>query len=198
MPALRIATQNLGKLREFQQLLLPHFHCIAADTRAPQVIEDGMTYPENAFKKAKAFFTVYQAPVLADDSGLEIDVLAGEPGVLSARFGGETISWDERFQILYKRLAPFSEKDWTARFRCVLCLFWGQKEPLFFEGVTEGRIQKVPKGTRGFGYDPIFFSTDLQKTFSEASDDEKAQVSHRGRAVRLLLNWFQKNPHKLT
>ncbi|MFM8758510.1 MAG: non-canonical purine NTP pyrophosphatase, partial [Methylophilaceae bacterium] len=98
MTPILIATQNPGKLREFESLLTSQLNPLAPDDRSPQVVEDGVTYHENALKKAKAFYEVYKIPVLSDDSGLEIDVLSGAPGIWSARFGGENISWAERFQ----------------------------------------------------------------------------------------------------
>jgi XTP/dITP diphosphohydrolase len=193
-----IATQNLGKLKEFQSLLPPPFNCFPADHRAPEVDENGTTYRENAFKKAKAYVEIYQIPVLSDDSGLEIDVLNGAPGLWSARFGGKDISWEERFQKLYDQLAPYPSDQWTARFRCILCYLIPQGEPLYFEGVCEGKIDENPKGSKGFGYDPIFYSSQLRKSLGEALSAEKTQVSHRAQAVRAFLAWAKKNPHKLS
>ena len=190
MNSLLIATQNAGKLREFQALLRPRFQCVSVDATAPAVLEDGKTYQENAFKKAKAFFEHYHQPVLSDDSGLEVDALSGAPGIHSARFGGEAISWPERWKLLHEKLANFPEKDWAARFRCVLCYFEGQV-PLYFEGLAEGLIVRTPKGGKGFGYDPIFYSTELKKTFAEASEAEKDRASHRGLAVKAFLKGFK-------
>jgi XTP/dITP diphosphohydrolase len=193
-----IASQNLGKLKEFQSLLSPQFSCVPADHRAPEVDENGTTYRENAYKKAKAYVEIYQIPVLSDDSGLEIDALNGAPGLWSARFGGEGISWKERFQKLYEQLAPYPADQWTARFRCILCYLIPRGEPLYFEGVCEGRIDRNPKGTGGFGYDPIFYSSQLAKSLGEAPSAEKALVSHRAQAVQAFLDWAKKNPHKLS
>lgn len=198
MTPLLIATQNAGKVREFQSLLSIAFKCISPDDRAPEVDENGKTYRENALKKADSFFETYQLPVLADDSGLEIDVLKGAPGIWSARFGGVGISWPERFGKLYQLLAPFPQDQWTARFRCVLCLMVPKQEPVYFEGVCEGKIMALPQGQGGFGYDPIFYSTELGKSLGVATPLEKAQVSHRAQAVRALLDWAKKNPHKLS
>lgn len=192
MKPLLIATTNPGKVSEFQELLGGRFHCQSADHRAPTVIEDGKNYRENAEKKARGFFSVYQIPVLSDDSGIEIDALNGEPGLYSARFGGEQKKWPERWQYTYDRLKGVPQEKWTARFRSVLCYFDG-KTVQFFEGVTEGRVCPTPKGDKGFGYDPIFYSFDLQKTFGEASPSEKESASHRARAAHLFLTWFHKN-----
>jgi len=193
-----IATQNLGKLNEFQSLLSSLFESVPADHRAPEVDENGTTYQENALKKANAYSKIYQLPVLSDDSGLEIDVLNGEPGLWSARFGGEGISWKERFNKLYEKLAPFPPDQWSARFRSVLCFLTPQGAPVYFEGVCEGRIDQNPKGASGFGYDPIFYSSQLGKSLGEATSEEKAQVSHRAKAVAAFLEWAKKNPHKLS
>ncbi|NDD53328.1 RdgB/HAM1 family non-canonical purine NTP pyrophosphatase [bacterium] len=198
MTPLLIATQNRGKLKEFESLLCGTLKTVMADERAPQVDENGATYAENAFKKAKAFQEVYKCPVLSDDSGLEIDVLNGAPGLWSARFGGENISWEERFQKLYQLLAPYPQKAWSARFRCVLCLILPNQEPVYFEGLCEGQIDGAPKGHGGFGYDPIFYSKQLGKSLGEANPAEKALVSHRAQAVQALLEWIKNNPHKLS
>lgn len=194
MKSLLIATQNAGKVREFQKLLSPVFSCRSADSVSPTVIEDGKTYQENALKKAQAFYQVYQTPVLADDSGLEVDPLNGAPGIFSARYGSPDFSWKERFEYLYQQLKGTPVEQWSARFRCVLCYFDGKTQPFFFEGTCEGRIEPQPRGGEGFGYDPLFFSFDLKKGFGEASEAEKALVSHRGRAVQAFLDWITKNP----
>lgn len=192
MKPLLIATSNQGKIAELKALLGGEFLCESADPRAPEVVEDGRTYCENAEKKARAFFSVYQLPVLSDDSGLEIDALNGEPGLYSARFGGVALSWPDRWKYVLSALQDVAEPFWTARFRAVLCYFDGKKAH-FFEGLTEGRIVAQPKGENGFGYDPIFYSTELGKTFGEASETEKSQVSHRARAAQHFLQWSLKN-----
>lgn len=192
MKPLLLATTNKGKILEFRDLLAPHFDCVPSDSRAPEVVEDGTTYHQNAEKKARAFFSIYQIPVLSDDSGLEIDALGGAPGLYSARFGGEAISWPERWNFMYSKLKGIKESLWTARFRSVLCYFDGQKA-IFFEGTVEGRILPAPLGQKGFGYDPVFYSSELKKGFGEATTDEKAFVSHRARAAKLFLDWAMKN-----
>lgn len=189
-----IATHNLGKAREFRTLLsskcrirLPGEIDASLSARV-QVEENGTTYYENALKKAIAFQKAFSLPVLSDDSGLEIDALGGGPGVYSARFGGENISWTERWYALYAALARQRADQWPARFRCVLCYYDGKTPPRFYEGTVEGAIIKEPRGQQGFGYDPIFFSTELGKTFAEAAEDEKSRVSHRARAINAFLH----------
>lgn len=175
-------------------LLVAHFDCKNSTSpeleglRAPAVIEDGQTYFENALKKALAYYSVFRMPVLADDSGVEVDALSGAPGVHSAYYGGESLTWADRWAALHKALAGVPSKDWTARFRCVLCFYDGKSVPLFAQGVCEGKLLARPVGSNGFGYDPIFFSSLLGKGFGEASDSEKAKASHRAAAVREFLD----------
>jgi XTP/dITP diphosphohydrolase len=189
-PALCLATSNRGKieeLRAFFRARAPSVRCVSpADLGkpAPEVEETGTTYRANALLKAQAFYSVYQMPVLADDSGLEVEALNGAPGVQSARFGGESISWPERWELLFKTLHPRPE-PWAARFRCVLCYFDGTV-PWYTEGTVEGFLIQSPRGGNGFGYDPIFFSPELGKTFGEASSEEKDRVSHRSKALEVF------------
>ena len=188
-PKLLIATQNSGKLDEFSALLADIFDITSAIS-PPHVLENGTTYFENASKKALSYFETCQSPVLSDDSGLEVDVLKGAPGLLSARFGGERLSWSERWNFLYQQLRPYPVSAWSARFCCVLCYYDGNSEPQFFEGVVPGKIAPAPKGEKGFGYDPIFYCSSLGKTFGEASREEKDQVSHRAIAAKSFLRWW--------
>lgn len=190
---LLIATQNAGKLAEFRALLGARFECLALNDPhwrgivCPDVVEDGSTYFENCLKKAMTYFGKYRTPVLADDSGLEVDGLQGGPGIHSARFGGESLGWPQRWELMISHLRGQDTAAWRARFRCVLCYYDGQGVPVFFQATSEGHIVAEPKGQKGFGYDPIFFSDELGKTFAEASGPEKDRVSHRGRAVSAFL-----------
>lgn len=184
-----LATENLGKLKEFQELFGERITCLSAAGKPPlQIVEDGETYYENALKKAMGFYKAFGVPVLSDDSGLEVDALKGAPGVFSARFGGD-VAWPDRWRLLHQKLAPFPKEAWQARFRCVLCYYDGTKPPVFFEGVAEGRIDEA-RGEKGFGYDPIFHSADLKKSFGEASAAEKHRYSHRAVAAREFLAWI--------
>lgn len=192
MIPLLVATTNPGKAREFNELLKPTFLCKTLPKDTPPAIEDGKTYQENALKKAKEYFDRFKIPVLSDDSGLEVDVLNGEPGVQSANYGGESLSWAERWDFLYRQLGEQANSKPIARFRCVLCYYDGNSQPRFFDATTEGYIVSCPTGNEGFGYDPIFFSSELGKTLGEASPNEKSQVSHRARAAKKFLD-FVKN-----
>jgi len=203
MAALFLATGNLGKVAEFQRLLgggLTLSHPKKAEfqnTKPPTVVEDADTYYENALKKAMRYYETYRLPVLADDSGLEVDVLKGGPGVHSAVYGGEKLSWAERWDVLWKALRPFPESTWTARFRTVLCYYDGVRPPVYFEGTTEGRIRSTAKGGEGFGYDPLFHSDPLGRSFGEASAEEKSRVSHRAAAVREFVKWRESLDHPM-
>jgi len=192
--SLLIASHNAGKLKEFKDLLGKSFQLTSPTDFSFTVLEDGKTYQENALKKAKSFYDRYQTPVLSDDSGLEIDALGGRPGIHSARFGGEGVGYEEKFQKLLQELSGIPEQAWTARFRCVLCFFEGkQTAPRYFEGICEGKILTQPEGKEGFGYDPLFFSFELKNPLGLASETEKNQVSHRAKAIQSFLNWAQNN-----
>lgn len=190
MTRVLIATTNLGKLGEFRELLegaaqvvsLKDMHALG---QKPQEIEEtGLTYYENALIKALRWSEAFRLPVLSDDSGIEVDVLDGKPGVLSARFGGE-VPWMERWQKLVDaaRTADPNQERWTARFRCVLCYAPQSGTPVFFEGVCEGWLLPKAVGSQGFGYDPIFYSKEARQPFGLLSSEEKNQFSHRAHAV---------------
>ncbi len=190
MSSLVIATENPGKLAEFRRLLKPAFDCVGLKEKEASyagIDESGNTYFENALKKAVECFQKQKLPVLADDSGLEVDALGGLPGVHSARFGGQNLKWPERWRLLLQRMGENPVR--TARFRSCLCYWDGKGVPTFFEGTVEGSIVPIPTGQGGFGYDPIFFCGELGKTFGEANDDEKDRVSHRAKACRQFLDW---------
>lgn len=188
-----LGTQNPGKVAELRSILGKAFPLIGLGdlpSDPPEVVEDGATYRENVLKKAKAYHLHSGLAVIADDSGLEVDLLGDRPGVDSAYYGGKELSWPERWSYLHAELAPFPEDQWTARFRCVICFFDGD-DPVFFEGVASGRILKNPRGEKGFGYDPVVFSDALGMSFAEAAPEEKNRVSHRAQALLQLKNWFE-------
>lgn len=188
-----LATQNPGKVAEVNALLAPAgIEVISAadagvDSFPP---ETGSTYEANALIKARHAASVSSLPALADDSGLEVDTLSGEPGVHTARFGGEGLTQEERNALLLERLIGVPEAQRTARFRAVIALVQQGEDPVTFEGVCEGRILETPAAEGGFGYDPVFYSFDLDQAFSQASKQDKNRVSHRGRALTALLAWL--------
>lgn len=187
--ALLLATRNAGKAREFRELLagLP---LTLRDLRdfpdAPDVPEPHGTYAGNARDKALALARLSGLPTLADDSGLEVDALAGAPGVRSARFAGEGASDQDNTALLLARLREIPESSRTARFRCVLVVAHPDGRLLQAEGTCEGRIAVEPRGTNGFGYDPIFVYPPAGVTFGEMDAGEKQRVSHRAAACAAL------------
>jgi XTP/dITP diphosphohydrolase len=198
---LLVATHNRGKLAELRELFadIPGLELVAlADLgRAlPEVVEDGRTFEENAAKKAREYARAAGLPALADDSGLEVDALAGQPGVLSARFAGPRSTDGENNRLLLQRLEGFDADERTARFRCVLALC-DPGGPLgaqvhLAEGVCEGRIVSGPRGTGGFGYDPLFVpAAGSGATFAELGDELKNRISHRAIASRAMRDFLR-------
>ena len=175
-----VASGNAHKIEEIKQI----FKGVELVTMREagfegDVEENGKTFKENAFIKAKAVYDKLKCPVLADDSGLCVDALHGAPGVYSARFSGGGSA--ENRALLLKRLDGVSHRN--ARFACSVCYIGADGRAVFGEGFTEGRILFEEIGERGFGYDSLFFSADLGKSFGEATEDEKNSVSHRFRAL---------------
>lgn len=197
-PPLLLATRNAGKRAEFERLLGATFAMEPLPREYPEPPENGATYFENVLLKALRAHEALGKPVLADDSGLEVDALSGDPGVHTARYGGAGLTYPQRWDFLYAELAPLDESRWTAQFRAVLCYYDGNRPPLFFEGVVRGRVVKPPRGEKGFGYDPIFFCPEIGKTLAEADPVEKHAVSHRGRAARQFLAWWMTVTGNLT
>ena len=189
MKQLVIATRNSGKLREFRELLLPlktevlSLADLEVDT---EFEESGNTFAENARLKAIGYSRIVRFPVLADDSGLEVEALGGRPGIFSARYGGPGASDEDRVRKLLKELES-SASERNARFVCSLALAQGGRLLLESEGECRGTIANEPRGTNGFGYDPIFLFPALGRTYAELSQAEKNIYSHRSRAVASLL-----------
>lgn len=187
---LLLASGNPGKLAEFRAAL-PEVELLGTDDVQVGEFppEAGTSYEENALMKAGFAAVKAGLPALADDSGIEVDALDGAPGVNSARFGGE-LSDGERIAYLLERIRDEPRDRRGAAFRCALVLALPNGEVRVFNGSARGRILEGPRGRDGFGYDPVFWSDELGKSFAEASREEKQRVSHRGRAVRELLDWL--------
>jgi len=185
---LLIATNNQGKIEELQALLKGTGIELITPAQIDldlDVIEDGHTYAENATKKAIAFAQTSGLIALADDSGLEVEALNGEPGLYSARYGsqdGQKLSDKDRRAYLIKHLKD-KPRPWTARFCATIAIARPTGETYLTEGICEGEIIPEERGTGGFGYDPIFLLSELGKTMAELSMDEKNRLSHRARAV---------------
>jgi XTP/dITP diphosphohydrolase len=186
MPKLLLATRNAGKLKEFASLLGPlpfQLTTLAEEGIGVSVEETGATFKENAKLKATVCADVSQLLTLADDSGLEVDALGGEPGVMSARYAGEGASDEKLVEYLLSKLEDIPWERRQARFRCVIAIAHPSGQMNLCEGECQGLITFEPRGTRGFGYDPIFYFPDLDKTMAELPMDEKNKVSHRARAA---------------
>ena len=176
-----IATGNMGKLREYRELLADSgFELVAFDSEVDEV---GETYAENARLKAETACSRSGLPALGDDSGVEVEALGGFPGIRSARLGP---TQEQRTAELLMRLEG-KPRPWNARFVCVLALAAPQQPTQFFEGECRGEIVPEWRGEAGFGYDPIFLVPGTGKTFGEMPPEEKRLYSHRARAVRALL-----------
>ena len=193
MYTLLVATTNPHKVKEIKSLLdIAGLKLLGLSDfdRYPKVIEDGKTFDENAVKKAETYFDYFGIPVIADDSGLEVDILKGEPGVYSARYAGEHATDADNNALLLKRLRGVPSQKRGAHFVCSVC-FADATERRLFRGVREGRILEHPQGKGGFGYDPLFFVPALNKTFAQLSESEKNSISHRAMAFAELKKFLQ-------
>lgn len=188
-----LATSNPGKIRELTTLLkdfpvdvknLSDFGPI------PDIVEDGKTFEENAYKKASLTARYLGFAAMADDSGLEVEALNGAPGVRSARYSGEHATDAENNEKLLKVMAGKNERK--AAFKCVISIAVPTGPALTYEGSCWGELLESPRGTGGFGYDPLFYSQELGKTFAEANMEEKTSVSHRGKALAEVREEFPK------
>jgi XTP/dITP diphosphohydrolase len=202
MKRILIATSNAGKLRDFagataslgiEIASIPNFASL------PAVIEDGLTFEENARKKAESYSReVPGEVVLADDSGLEVDALKGAPGVHSARYAADAphlmnnnTDDEANNSRLLRELKEIPTDKRSARFVCVIAAARDGQTLEVFRGEAEGTILNHPRGTNGFGYDPLFYFPQIEKAFAELTAEEKAQYSHRGAAFRKFLSWCQ-------
>ena len=183
------ATGNAGKIKEIQMIMADTDYQVLSMKEAGIAIdaeENGTTYEENALIKARAVAQFTDAIVMADDSGLEVDYLNQEPGVYSARYLGEDTSYRIKNQNIIDRLAGVPEEERTARFVCAIAAVLPDKRELTVRATIEGSIDYEEKGSHGFGYDPIFYVPQFGKTTAELTEQEKNEVSHRGKALRLM------------
>lgn len=187
-----LATGNPGKVRELADLLATFGLDIVAQTElgVESAEETGLTFIENAILKARHAAAVTGLPAIADDSGLAVDALGGAPGIYSARYAGLDASDQQNLDKLLVMLDPVPDGQRQAQFHCVLVYLRHAEDPtpLVFHGSWEGEITRAEAGQGGFGYDPIFYVPELGKTAAELTKDEKRAVSHRGKALSLLLD----------
>jgi XTP/dITP diphosphohydrolase len=184
-----LATGNKNKLREFQQILATDTLEIVPQSTfpdCPEVVEDGTTFEENALKKARAIAAHTGCIAMADDSGLEVDALMGEPGIYSARYAGEPKSDEHNIKLLLENMRRVCGAGRGAQFVCVIAVVTPQGQELVVQGLCRGRITDRPMGSDGFGYDPVFLDEQTGRTFAQLTSEEKNRISHRGRAVREL------------
>lgn len=186
-----LASNNLHKLKEFQHIfaktkikLIPQ-----SDFPVPEAFETGLTFIENAILKARNACHHTNLPSLADDSGLCVDALNGQPGIHSARFAGKNSTQQQKINSLLNAIKNIPEEERTARYHCVLALLQNEFDPapIIVESIWEGKILAKPKGDKGFGYDPIFFVPEFKCAAAELDPIEKNAQSHRGKALNLLL-----------
>lgn len=190
-----IATGNRGKVKEFKEILEPlGFEPVsmADEGITADITEDGETFEENAHIKAKAVYDICHLPVIADDSGLEVEFLGGAPGIYSARYGGENATDVERYEKVLSELEGVDDELRGARFVCAIYFILSDEKQYCVTGTLDGYIGHAPQGENGFGYDPIFM-VDKDRSVAELSDDEKNEISHRGRALRNLLEALREN-----
>ncbi|UCD21672.1 MAG: XTP/dITP diphosphatase [Chloroflexota bacterium] len=197
MPKLLLATSNPGKIREYRFLLDAlgyQITTLAKEGIVKAVIESGSNYEQNARLKALAYAKLSQLTALADDSGLEVDALNGEPGIKSARFAGESASDVDKVNLLLAKLKNTPWEKRTARFKCVIAIASPRGRVKFCHGECHGMIANEATGGNGFGYDPIFLFPKMGKTMAELPFETKNQISHRARASQKACRVLQQLP----
>ena len=198
---LLVATRNPGKLKEYEQLLasLPlTLTYLTPEGITDEVEETGETFADNAIHKAEEYARISGLLTLADDSGLEVDALDGEPGVHSARYAGPRATDEDRYQVLLERMRDVPWEERGARFRCVIAVAEPEGGVWTTEGKCEGVIALAPKGEHGFGYDPVFHLPDQEKTMAQLAPEVKNRMSHRAKAaqeIRPILERILRRQH---
>lgn len=183
-----IASNNKGKIREFKELLGGFGFEVISMSEAgftSEIVEDGDTFERNAQIKARAVFAAVKSPVLADDSGLEIEYLNGAPGVYSARYAGENATDKDRCDKVLREMENAPDGKRGARFVCSICLKFSENEEYHVNGIVSGFIGRKPLGNNGFGYDPIFMLNDTE-SMATIGEDKKNRISHRAKAFEML------------
>ena len=193
-----LASNNLGKVKEIQNLIPSPYEIIPqAKFKVPEVAETGLTFVENAILKARNACEYTKLPAIADDSGLEIDALQGEPGIYSARYAGSNADSKANIAKVLTALADVSPEQRIARFQCVMvCLRYAKDPaPIICQGTWEGSILFQEQGQNGFGYDPIFFVPTHDCSAAELAIDVKNKISHRGQALQCLISSMKNSPY---
>ena len=189
MQTIVFATGNEGKMREIRDIMAgfpARFLSMKEAGIEADIVEDGNSFEENAIIKAEAVQKICKGVVLADDSGLEVDALGGEPGIYSARYMGEDTPYSIKNGNVIERLEGVPDEQRTARFVCAVAAAFPDRETVVVRGIIEGRIGYEERGEHGFGYDPIFYLPERGCTSAELPPEEKNSISHRGEALRLI------------
>lgn len=188
---LLVSTRNPHKIAEIRAILGPDFSVmnLSSCPGVPEVEETGLTFEENATLKALAASRIFSGWVIADDSGLEVDALNGAPGVHSARYAGSPANDEANNALLLKNLAKTGSANHAARFRCVIVLARSGEKLAAFAGAVEGTILAAPRGSAGFGYDPLFVPAGFTETFGQLPESTKNALSHRAAALERLKSW---------
>lgn len=192
MKTIVLASNNINKVREISEKVKSYDIKIISQSEAGcdiDVEETGTTFIENATLKAEAIYKILGMPVIADDSGLEVDALNGEPGVYTKRYAGPNATDEDKINKVLNLLKDVEESKRTARFKCAICYIDEKGEKHIFEEACEGKIANKPCGTAGFAYDPIFLYG--SKSFAEMTSEEKNEISHRGKAVEKLIEYLK-------
>lgn len=192
-----VASGNQGKIKEFKEMLEPLGYTVKSLKELPpmkEVEENGTTFHDNAIIKAQAVTDAFHMMAVSDDSGLEIDALDKKPGVYSARWLGHDTPYDIKNQKVLELLKDTDNR--TCRYVCAIAVTRPHEEPVVFEDSVECEIAREPKGTNGFGYDPIVYYPAFQKTMAELTKEEKNSISHRGKAVRKFEKWLESNENR--
>ena len=187
-----IATGNKGKIREFNSILKDRYDEILSlydFDNLPKIVEDGSTFAENAYIKAKVISDFLGRDTIADDSGLVVDALGGSPGIFSARYAGENATDDENIDKLLVEMKGIKNRG--ARFKCCIAFVSKSGGRRFFEGECLGKIASERRGDKGFGYDPVFYLPQFNKTMAEISLEMKNSISHRAKAIEKLVSYFK-------
>lgn len=188
-----LATRNKKKIEEIKRItegLKITIFTLNDFPGCPEVIEDGIAFEENAIKKAVAVAKYTGKAALADDSGIEVYALNGAPGILSARYAGKDADDRKNIEKLLSEMQSVSIEQRGARFVCCIALALSEGSIHTFHGYAEGTVGREPKGVRGFGYDPLFYPDGYDRTFAEMTDEEKDKLSHRGKAIRKVQEFF--------
>lgn len=192
MKEIMLATSNAHKVKEFQTMLAPlgfHVKSLLDLNEEIDIIENGTTFEENALIKANTIYKMLHIPVIADDSGLSVNAMNGEPGIYSARFLGRDTSYDDKNQYIIQACKDAADKG--CQFVCAIAYVKEDGTSAVFRGVVEGVVAEHMEGAKGFGYDPIFYYPPYQTTLANVSEKEKNAISHRGRALAQLLQYME-------